>query len=170
MKKFFIVLTILTVSLGFSQNKININKFEALDSNVGATIRIVKSPDYGIALADDRGNLDAIGWEVSDETLKLKSDNSNIDFSQTIITIYTPSISVVGVADGGILTMDTAFSQIESFVVSAVGDATVDLSNIDFKNLVANATTGGKVIYRSTRNLVSSTDEGGRISRAAGVN
>lgn len=170
MKKLLFITYILSATFSFSQNGININKFEVLDSDIGATINIVKSPDYGISLSGDVDKVDQIKWEVMDETLKITSGRPDTDFSEVSIIVSTPAIAVVELTDGGLLTMDEKFSQIENFVVSAIDSATVDLSNIDFKNLTANAKDGGSILYGSTRNLVSSTDDGGKIRRADRIN
>ncbi|MGB5821305.1 MAG: DUF2807 domain-containing protein [Saonia sp.] len=170
MKKLFLVSCLLFYAFSFSQKQVAINEFETMESTIGATFVVVRSMDYRLEFSGDTDKVDFVQWEVSDEILEINATQIDTDFSHLTITVYTPAISAVSIRDSGILTMDDNFSKIEYFVAYALDSATVDLSNIDFKNLSANATDGGKILYKSTRNLVSSTDGGGMIRRAEVLN
>lgn len=170
MKKAIFLFFLLISSFSFGQLEGKLSAFDAFDSNIGATIKIVKSTDYTIKLSGDSGKLEQIIWNVSDETLKIRSGMADIDYGQVHVIIHTPNIDSVKLTNGGSLHMDDAFSKMEHFQVSAVDNALVDLSNIDFRNLTATATDGGHILYGSTRNLVSTTTDAGEVRRTEGIN
>lgn len=170
MKQLLLACSLLFMAHSFGQKEMVVDAFETFSSNVGAKMSIMKSTEYRIALLGEAEKVDQISWELADNTLHIWTNSPQTDFQTVEVIVYTPTITAVALTDGGALTMDGAFSQIENFEISAVEGATADLSNIDFRNLVAKALQGGEILYKSTRTLVSSTDEGGIIKRAVGVN
>ncbi|MEK6154182.1 DUF2807 domain-containing protein [Flavobacteriaceae bacterium 3-367] len=170
MKQLLLAFSLLFMTLSFGQKEMVVDAFETFSSNVGAKMRIMKSPEYRLTFSGETEMVDRISWELADNTLHIWSTTPNMDFRTVEVTVYTPSITAVALTYGGILTMDGAFSQIENFEISAIEGATADLSNIDFKNLVAKALHGGEILYKSTRTLISSTDEEGVIKRSDGIN
>ncbi|HMB61633.1 MAG TPA: DUF2807 domain-containing protein [Eudoraea sp.] len=149
MKYVFLTAIVLISTCSFSQKAKDLDPFEALDSNIGATINIMKASEHKITISGDPDSISHIIWEVDDKNLKIRSDRGNINYEDVIITAFTPSISALSLKDGGIATVDEHFSRVESFTASAKNGATVDLTHIEFKNLVAHSSFGGQVVYKS---------------------
>ncbi len=160
-----LVCTLLVTAFSFAQKTTETKSFQALNSNLGATVTIVKSPYHKIEFSGDMDKVAFIDWKVFKQSLYLKSTKADTDYSNVNVTVYTPEVHAVSLTDGGKLTMEK-FNKIDDFVASAVDSATVDLSNISFKNLVASATDGGRILYKSTRTLVSSTEDGGLVKHS----
>ncbi len=151
------------MSLAFSQRTLSLNEFKSFDSEINATITIVQSSTYKVELIGEYALLNGIGVAVLDNTLKIKAIRGDMNFEKTEIRVYTPSMREINLAKGGMLTMDKEFSKIKDFSVSAGEGAKVDLSNIAFDNLVANATSGAQIFYKSVRSLVASSNGGAEI-------
>jgi len=147
MRNVLLLLFILFSALSFAQKNNTLRAFEALDSNIGADINIIKSVEYKILLSGDNETLQHINWAVSDKNLKIRSDNKTVSFEDVVLTVYTPSLEVLNVSDGGKATMDESFARIDNLEVTASGDAIIDLSGIEYKTLVANSKNGGQIIY-----------------------
>ncbi len=163
MKNVLLTTFVLITALSFSQKTESLDGFEALDSNVGATINIMKSTEHKISISGDSDAVNSVTWDVEDKNLKIRSNRGNANYNNVVITVHTPSISVLTLADGGTATLDEKFSRLESFVASAADGATVDLSKIEFKNLVAQSSGGGRVIYKFATNLISNPADGGKV-------
>jgi len=151
MKNMFLVTVMLMSALAYSQAP---DKFEAIESSAGAPIEIVKSTEYNIGFSGDESILEHITWKVEDNSLKIMSDKDGINYKGIKITVYVPSLSVIGISNGGSVTMDEKFSPMKSFVVSAEDGATVDLSNIDFNALVVNSSKDSSILYKSANTFV----------------
>ncbi len=121
--------------------------FDSLDSNIGASINIIKASEHKIEVAGDSEILLHINWSVNDRNLKIRSDSATVSFKDVTLTVYTPSLEVLNVSDGGKATMDSSFARLDNFEVTASRDAVVDLSRVEFITLVANSKQGGQIIY-----------------------
>ncbi|MEX0288680.1 MAG: DUF2807 domain-containing protein [Flavobacteriaceae bacterium] len=163
MKNRLLACLALLSSLAYAQKTETLDKFASLDSDIGATINIVKSDAHKISLEGDESALGHIHWEIDDKNLKIRSDKANMDYSEVVITVQTPSLQVLALTDGGKATMDKKFSRLDSFVVSASDDATIDLSNIEFRTLVATSNDGGQIIYKDASTFVSTSGDGGKV-------
>lgn len=166
MKYAFLTVFALISTFSFSQKAESLNPFEALDSNIGATINIMKSSEHKITISGDPDRISHITWEVDDKNLKIRSDRGNINFDDVIITAFTPSISALALRDGGFATVDEHFSRVESFTASAKNGATVDLTHIEFINLVAHSSFGGQVVYNSGGKIEGSTEDEDKVKGA----
>lgn len=147
MRNVLLLLFMLFSAAGFAQKNDTLQAFEALDSNIGANIHIVRSAEYKILFSGDAQKLKHINWVVQDRNLKIRSENKAVNFEDVVLTVYTPSLDVLSVSDGGKATMDASFDRLEALEVTASWDAVVDLSRIEFKTLVANSKNGGQIIY-----------------------
>lgn len=162
MKNMFLVAVTLISTLAFAQAP---DKFEGIESTAGAPIEIVKSSEYNIGFSGDESILEHIIWEVEDNTLKIMSDGGDGNYEDIKITVYAPSLSVIGMSNGGSVTMDEKFSRMKSFVVSAEDGASVDLSNIDFNTLVVTSSKDSSVIYKSANTFVRTNSKYGSVKR-----
>lgn len=162
MKNMFLVVVMLLSTLAFAQAP---DKFEGIESTAGAPIEIVKSSEYNIGFSGDESILEHIVWEVEDNTLKITSDGGDGNYKDITITVYTPSLSVIGLSNGGSVTMDEKFSRMKSFVVSAEDGASVDLSKIDFNTLVVTSSKDSSVLYKSANTFVKTNSKYGSVKR-----
>ena len=163
MKNALLACLALITSLAYSQKTETLKNFASLDSDIGATINIVRSNSHKISISGDENVLGYIHWTVDDKNLKIRSDKANMDYSEVVITVQTPSLKVLALTDGGKATMDAKFSRMDNFVVSASDNATIDLSNIEFRTLVATSNDGGQIIYKNASTVVSTSDDGGKV-------
>lgn len=147
MKNVLLLLFILIGAQSFAQNNEALIAFDSIDSNIGANINIIKSDQHKIELTGDGEVLKHINWAVNNRNLKIRSDSKAISYEEVMLTVYTPSLDVLNVSDGGKATMDGSFTRLNNFEVTASGDAIVDLSRVEFKTLVANSKLGGQIIY-----------------------
>ena len=129
------------------QKDVTLQAFDALDSNIGANINIIKSSEYRILLSGDKETLEHISWAINDKSLEIRPAIDGVSFEEVQLTIYTKSLEELRVSDGGKTTMDASFARLDHFEVTASGDAIVDLSRIAFITLVANSKLGGQIIY-----------------------
>lgn len=163
MKNVLMAALALLTSLAYSQRTESLDNFASLESNIGATINILKSDKHEISITGEESTLDQIKWQIEDKNLKIRSDERNMDYGDVVITVYTPSLAVLALADGGKATMDAKFSRMDSFVVSASDSATIDLSHIEFRTLVATSNDGGQIIYKNASTVVSTSGDGGKV-------
>lgn len=131
----------------FAQKNDAVIAFDSLDSNIGATINIIKSSVHKIEITGDTEILKHINWSVNDSNLKIRSDSATVSYEDVTLTVYTPSLEVLNVSDGGKATMDGSFARLDNFEVTASNEAIVDLSRVEFKTLVANSKQGGQILY-----------------------
>jgi len=162
MKNMFLVAVMLMSTLAFTQAP---DRFEGIESSVGASIEIVKSSEYNIGFSGDESTLEHVIWEVEDNTLKIMSNGGDGNYEGVTITVYAPSLSVIGISNGGSVTMDEKFSRMKSFVVSAEDGASVDLSNIDFNTLVVTSSKDSKVLYKSANTFVRANSSNSLVKR-----
>ena len=148
MKRLLLLLIFSASAISFAQHDVTLGEFDALDSNIGAKINIVKSSQYKVLLKGEAELLGHIDFEVVDRSLKIRSDNAEVDFEEVLLTVYTPSLAILNVSDGGKATMDSSFSRIDHIEVAAIRNAVVDLSGIQYTTLVANSVEGGQIIYK----------------------
>ena len=160
MKHLYLVVATLISALTYSQKP---DRFEAVESSAGAPIEIIKSSEYNIGFSGDESILEHIIWEVEDNTLRIMSDGGAGNYKDIKITVYAPSLSVIGISNGGSVTMDEKFSRMKSFVVSAEDGASVDLSNIDFNTLVVTSSKDSEVLYKSANTFVRANSNSGLV-------
>ncbi|TMM57483.1 hypothetical protein FEE95_13450 [Maribacter algarum] len=159
MKTLFYLVILLSTLYSFSQNAETLKNFESIESNIGAKIHIVKNKTHKIAISSAPDTSSFIYWEVENGNLKIRSKTSNLNYETIEITIYTPSLQVLALSNGGVITMDEKFSRLQSLVVSAGDRAIVDLSNIEFNTLITTSSDTGEVRYKSVNTLVRSSKE-----------
>ena len=147
MKNVLLLLFSLISAFSFAQKTDVLKAFEALDSNIGANINIVKSSEYKVLFSGNTQKLKHINWVVNDSSLNIRTNNKTISFEDVMLTVYTPSLGVLKVSDGGKAIMDASFARLDKFEVIATGDAIVDLSRIEFITLTANSKNGAQIIY-----------------------
>ncbi|MGA9326468.1 MAG: DUF2807 domain-containing protein [Salegentibacter sp.] len=163
MKNLFILALILISGKIFAQKIIETEEFRALDSNLGADIEVVPSSDYHLEISGNPEAFENFSYKISRHSLELRSKHEGVDFSKVSIKIFVPDIEAIRMSNGGKLTMDEGFSPMKNFVISVENNATADLSNIEFRNLVVNAEESTDVKYKSAKNLVSSSGEGRQV-------
>ena len=163
MKNVLLAVFVLTSMIALSQKNESLSTFESLDSDIGATINIMKSEEYKISVSGNSDVINYLNYEIDDKNLKIRSSKDKVNFDEVVITVYTPSISVLSMSDGGKATVDKSFSRVDSFVVSASGDAVIDLSDIEFNTLVANSSDGGQIVYKQANTVVNSSSDGGKV-------
>ncbi len=165
MKNFFLAAVLLCAGLSYSQENLSssLGAFEAINSNIGATIHIVKSDAHKIHISGNSDAAQHVLHHVRNNQLKIRSNRDSEDYDEIVVTIYTPVISVLEMSNGGSATLDEKFSRMESFEVSATDGATIDLTNIEFKSLVAQSSSGGQVLYRSASKLIKKAEDGGKV-------
>lgn len=163
MKNLFILALILISGNIFAQKTIETEEFRALDSNLGADIEIIPSSDYHLEISGNSEALENFSYNISRNSLELRSEHAGVDFSKVSIKIFVPGIEAVRMSNGGKLTMSEEFSPMKNFVISVEDNAVADLSNIDFRNLVVNAEESNDVKYKSAKNLVSSSGKGRQV-------
>ncbi|NAS13518.1 GIN domain-containing protein [Poritiphilus flavus] len=149
MKNLVFVAVLLWAGFSFGQIKTALKGFNGLDSNIGANIHVVKSSDYGMEISGDTGLINSIIYNIHHNNLKIRSSEGQTDYSQVLITVYTPSLEIMEITNGGRASLDKNFSRIASFEVSASDGAVVDLTQVEFKSLVAQSSGGGEVLYKS---------------------
>lgn len=165
MKSFIFVGSILFFNLMSSQEKIAVQKFQAVDCSVAVKINIIKSKAHKIEFKGAQGLIDKLKWEVLEGTLKIDADVSETDFENVEIDVHTPELSSLSLLNGGTSVMDSKFSRMNSFVVSAANNAFIDLSNIDFNTLVANSKKDGHIVYKSVNTLVFTNKREGKVEQ-----
>lgn len=153
MKNLFLLISMLFTSLVFSQESLDLDAFEGLDSTIGATIHIMKSQEHKMTISGDEKAIEAIEWEIMDDNLSLKSNNSAMDYQSVTITLHTPSIKMLFMTNGGVVTLDNKFSRINDFTVKADNGAVIDLSDVKFVNLVTHSSNGGEIRYQYSNHL-----------------
>ncbi|WP_109434548.1 GIN domain-containing protein [Aquimarina sp. AU119] len=164
MKYIILTISFLTSIISFSQHKtIQVNKFEAIEHTIAGTIKINKANVNRIEFSGDAKAIKYISVTISDNTLKIISKKSNINFSKVITHIFTPSLAALKLESGGNVTMNSDFSKIENFVVTIKNGGTINLSNIEFNNLIATINSGGIIKYKSADHLTQNIDGGGII-------
>ena len=153
MKNLVLLIGMLFTSFTFAQESLDLDAFEGLDCTIGVTINIMKSEDHKMAISGDKKIVDGIKWEILDNNLMLKSTEEGIDYSQITITLYTPSIRLLSMTNGGIVTLDNNFARIHDFTAKADYKAIIDLSDVKFVNLVTRSTNGGEIRYSYSEHL-----------------
>ncbi len=164
MKYIILTISFLISTVSFPQQKtIQVDTFEAIDHTIAGTIKISKSKDKKIEFSGDTKAIKYISVNISDHTLKITSKKSNINFNKVTTHIFTPSLTAFKLESGGNVTMDDDFSKLENFVVTIQNGGNVNLSNIEFKNLIATINSGGIIKYKSADHLIQHIDGGGII-------
>ena len=163
MKNFFFVVVLLCSTLAFSQVSTPLGDFEAVDSSIDATLHIMKSEQHKIEISGDSRMAGNVSFDIKGNRLIIGSKGNSEGYKDVVVTVYTPSIGILEMTAGGRATLDSKFSRMESFEVSATNGATVDLTNIEFRSLVAQSSNGGQVLYRSASKLIKKAEEGGKV-------
>lgn len=148
MKSHFFIAALLFSTFSFAQIHKELEAFEVIDSNIGATLYIVKASQHKIEISGDDHLINTFFYTVKDKGIKFRSGQENTDYSSVYITLYTPTISALEMTHGGKATLDGSFSRMDHFEVSATQGAKVDISRVEFKSLVAESSGGGEVIYK----------------------
>lgn len=148
MKNLVFVAVLLWTGFAVGQIKTALKGFDGLDSNIGATIHVVKSSDHGIEISGDSELINSIIYNIHQKNLKIRSSEVQSDYSSVLITVYTPSLATMEMTNGGKASLDMNFSRIDAFEVSASNGAVVDLTKVKFKSLVAQSSGGGEVLYK----------------------
>jgi len=86
--------------ISFSQNIETLNSFESIDSNKGARIHFVKDKAHKIEISGASNVSSFITWEVDDNNLKIRSNESNASYDDVNITIYTSLVQVWALSEG----------------------------------------------------------------------
>jgi hypothetical protein len=147
MRNVLIFILSLFSAIGVAQKSTSLEAFDALDSDIGANIHIIRSEGYGISVSGDEELLKHIQWTVKDRNLEIRTDGEMVGLEDVMLTVHTTTLEVLKVSNGGKATMDASFTRLEEFEVTADSDAIVDLSKIEFRTLVANSKNGGQIIY-----------------------
>lgn len=164
MRKLVYTLFLCATGLSFGQKSEDLSTFEAVSSDIGADIHIVKSEHYKIELTGDSDVLAFIDWEIDRAALKITTQKPDLNYDTVQITVYMPKIQTIALSNGGVMTMDDAFSRIPTLVVSAEDGSIVDLSNIDFQTLITASDRSKQVLYKSAQTLVSSYHRGKSVT------
>lgn len=141
----------------------SLDRFEAISSAINARIHIVKSKTYRAEIKGDSELVAGILIDLEDSSLKLSSKHPEGNYEDIFITIYMPSVQVIALTHGGALTMDDEFSSIPSLVVSVANKALVDVSNIAFNTLIANADDESQVLYKSVQTIIKTSNNGAGV-------
>ncbi|GAB5475611.1 MAG: hypothetical protein Mars2KO_37100 [Maribacter sp.] len=164
MRQLVCTLFLFTTFLSFGQKSQALDAFEAVSSNIGASIHIVKSQKHKIMITGDTKVLPYVDFEVDRSALEIRAGKSGLDYSDISITVYAPKIQTIAMSNGGVTTMDDAFSRIPTLVVSAEDESIVDLSNIDFQTLITTSDHAKQVLYKSAQTMVSSFNSGKSVT------
>lgn len=164
MQKLLCILFLGMALFSYGQKTEELEPFEAITTELGATLHIVKSKEHKIAITGDAKVLPYVRFEVDESNLKIKAEELNRNYSDVQITIYTPRVQALAMSNGGVVTMDSDFSTIATLVVSVEDESLADLSNIDFKTLVTSSDKPDRVLYKSAQTVVSSYNHGKSVA------
>ncbi|WP_394748694.1 GIN domain-containing protein [Spongiimicrobium salis] len=153
MKNFVVLIGMLFTLFTFAQESLDLDAFDGLDCTIGVTINIIKSEDHKMAISGDKKIVEGLKWEILDNNLMLQPAKEDIDYSEVTITLYTPSIRLLSMTNGGIVTLDNNFDRIRDFTAKADYEAIIDLSDVKFVNLVTRSTNGGEIRYNYSDHL-----------------
>jgi len=162
MKSYLFLLTFLVSFIGLAQENHNLSSFETLNSQASITIKVVKSKKHKILLKGDKKNLAKINWNVKGKVLYINSNGMDMGKTPINITVYTPTLKQVNLGSSGKLTMEN-FNRIDDFTAFVKDHGIMDLSNVKFKHLTADARGSGVILYKSTHTLVSNSKGGGQV-------
>lgn len=147
------------------QNARDLPPFQAISSNIGADVHIVKSENHHIEFSGPAELLDYIDVEIDNSSLQLTTSRPDLQYDGTVrITVFAPKLQTITMSNRGTTTMDDAFSRIATLVVSVEDEAMVDLSNIDFQTLITASDRSKQVLYKSAQTVVSSYNRGKGVS------
>lgn len=149
-----------TAVLSFGQNSQTLDAFQAISSDTGAAIHIVKSKEHKITITGDSQILPYVDFEVDRSALEIRAGKPELDYSNVQITVYTPKLQTIAMSNGGVTTMGDRFSRMATLVVSVEDESLVDLSNIDFQTLITSSDRPKQVLYKSAQTVVSSYNKG----------
>ncbi|WP_299765875.1 DUF2807 domain-containing protein [uncultured Dokdonia sp.] len=157
MKIIILLCSLMFWNISISQNIIELPKFQSIESNIEASIEIVKSKESRIEILNQKKHNEFLDWQVLDDklTLKVKEQYENLDLKNILITIYTSNIQELVITNRADISMSSTFSTMNTLSVISENGANVDLTNIVFNTLIIYKDSESDIKYKSVNTLIN---------------